>query len=126
MRWTGLLLTLFLALASQVFAGQIQQGDEISPATTLAATTGSAYHYSAAGEQSQPLILEIGTTAGTAECTSPYLAAAGEGDEYLAQVQFGRYCCDLFGSRRCMLPVPGPVGIACYCNGIPGTGYVCW
>jgi len=35
------------------------------------------------------------------------------------------YCCDTNGMRRCVIP-PGPTGVICYCNGIPGNGFSCW
>lgn len=33
-------------------------------------------------------------------------------------------CCDGNGYARCLVPWM-PAGAACYCNGIPGTGYAC-
>jgi hypothetical protein len=36
------------------------------------------------------------------------------------------YCCDGFGRRWCPIVVnPGPPGTPCFCNGIPGSGFIC-
>ena len=41
-----------------------------------------------------------------------------------AQVVYGNKCCDAWARPRCFVPVM-PVGTGCYCDGIPGVGYVC-
>ena len=38
--------------------------------------------------------------------------------------QYGNYCCDVFGVKRCQLWQPGPVGGPCFCVGL-GTGFIC-
>jgi hypothetical protein len=40
------------------------------------------------------------------------------------QTPYGFYCCDASGVKRCVMPVSGPVGGACYCNG-QGWGWTC-
>lgn len=35
------------------------------------------------------------------------------------------YCCDGWGNRWCQLLQPGPIGSACYCVGVAGTGRIC-
>ena len=43
--------------------------------------------------------------------------------------QYCGACCDRdpYGNARvrCVLSSPGLCGYACYCNGIPGTGFAC-
>lgn len=40
-------------------------------------------------------------------------------------VVYGHYCCDQWGAVRCAIYPSAPVGVGCYCNGIPGSGWVC-
>lgn len=36
------------------------------------------------------------------------------------------YCCDIYGNRYCEIVVnPGPIGSACFCSGLPGSGLMC-
>jgi TolB-like protein len=39
--------------------------------------------------------------------------------------QYGSFCCDQFGVKRCPIIEPLPVGTPCFCPGVWGTGYVC-
>lgn len=39
--------------------------------------------------------------------------------------QYGSFCCDQYGVRRCPLAQPLPLGTPCFCPGIWGTGYTC-
>jgi hypothetical protein len=35
-------------------------------------------------------------------------------------------CCDVYGRKWCPILVnPGPIGSSCYCNGVPGSGFIC-
>ena len=47
-----------------------------------------------------------------------------------AQVVYCGHCCDTdpYGNARirCTLNSPGACGYACYCNGIPGSGFACY
>ena len=44
-------------------------------------------------------------------------------DDFIA-VEKGKWCCDIWGNRRCQLVSPLPVGTACFCPG-QGAGTVC-
>ncbi|MFL0995620.1 hypothetical protein ACJO1Z_22790 [Vibrio parahaemolyticus] len=40
------------------------------------------------------------------------------------QIEYGGYCCDFFGYRRCELIVEGRIGYQCFCAG-QGNGIIC-
>jgi TolB-like protein len=43
---------------------------------------------------------------------------------YPSTPEYGYFCCDQFGVRRCQLAQPGIIGTPCFCYGL-GWGYIC-
>jgi len=70
-------------------------------------------------------------TGGAGEYCKVYTGADRHSDtvrDYDSSNQYNDslYCCDQLGNRRCRVTLnPGPLGSSCYCNGIPGSGFMC-